>query len=621
MRFIPLFFLVFTGNLPAQQDTLLENLVLFDPEQIPDPQSLEDQFSLFSGGLLNLNQAEEADLFALGILSPVQIQQFLYYRAQAGPLLSLYELQVVPGFDPATIVRLLPLVNLRPDTKNSLAQAWEQFLSAKKQVNLRWRYAPPSDTNHIGSAHHWFARFRWYAGNTLSWGISVEKDPGERGPDSYAGHFFLRKPLPWLESVALGDYLVRFGQGLVVNQGFTLGKGASPLLVKRQGYALQAVSSGTEGIFSRGAGMVIQPVPGISVCAFYSNRIRDARTDEPTNPASFTSLITGGLHRTESEVASRRQVRQQTWGISGRWRRRNMEWGLNLAQDRFSLPWAPGTDPYRLYAIRGNNHAVASLDHTFYWRQFLFFGEWAKSLPGGVGVLQGLLCSLHPAIDLSIVGRRLSPGFQSIHGRAFTELSSPSNETGLYIGLELRPRKSWRLAAFADHWHHPWVRFQTDQPSRGREWMAASSWTLKRVWEIRWQWNGKTTFVGAEQETRRSMRLECQYQVSRAVEWRQRLQINLPDGVLLSQDLIVKPLGFPLSGTARMALFDAGTRIYAFENDLLGQFSIPSFSGKGMRFYLNLRYKPWRWLTIEGRFAWTSGQGREWAAQVRWEWD
>ncbi|HLP32901.1 MAG TPA: hypothetical protein VK202_05475, partial [Bacteroidia bacterium] len=43
-------------------------------------------------------------------------------------------------------------------------------------------------------------------------------------------------------------------------------------------------------------------------------------------------------------------------------------------------------------------------------------------------------------------------------------------------------------------------------------------------------------------------------------------------------------------------------RLYAFENDLLYQFSVPALQDKGMRYFLLIRYKPIRsvdvWLKL-----------------------
>ena len=58
--------------------------------------------------------------------------------------------------------------------------------------------------------------------------------------------------------------------------------------------------------------------------------------------------------------------------------------------------------------------------------------------------------------------------------------------------------------------------------------------------------------------------------------------------------------------SARVTLVDTDdydTRIYTLENDLIYYYAIPAFDGKGLRYYFNIRYKGFRNLTAEIKFA------------------
>jgi predicted porin len=53
-------------------------------------------------------------------------------------------------------------------------------------------------------------------------------------------------------------------------------------------------------------------------------------------------------------------------------------------------------------------------------------------------------------------------------------------------------------------------------------------------------------------------------------------------------------MGSKFSGNIRFAIFETSgfdTRVYAFENDVLYAYSVPAYQGKGIRFYVNGRYK------------------------------
>ena len=71
------------------------------------------------------------------------------------------------------------------------------------------------------------------------------------------------------------------------------------------------------------------------------------------------------------------------------------------------------------------------------------------------------------------------------------------------------------------------------------------------------------------------------------------------------QEAVFKSLSFPVSGTFRFTLFDTAdfnTRVYAFEQDLFAALSVPAFSGRGTRMFLNLSWRVNTWLRLEGRY-------------------
>ena len=111
-------------------------------------------------------------------------------------------------------------------------------------------------------------------------------------------------------------------------------------------------------------------------------------------------------------------------------------------------------------------------------------------------------------------------------------------------------------------------------------------------------------------------RFNVSYKISQSVSIRSRIdvvRINREDaednnGVALIQDIIYKPVDQPFSINVRFALFDSDdydSRIYAYENDVYGLFSIPSYYYSGMRYYLNVRYNPMRKLSLYARIAQT----------------
>lgn len=77
-------------------------------------------------------------------------------------------------------------------------------------------------------------------------------------------------------------------------------------------------------------------------------------------------------------------------------------------------------------------------------------------------------------------------------------------------------------------------------------------------------------------------------------------------GLMFYQDIDYSPMFAKLSGNIRVAYFNTpsyNSRIYAYEDDVLYNFSFGMYSGKGFRTYLNLKYKLAKKINIWARYA------------------
>ena len=111
-------------------------------------------------------------------------------------------------------------------------------------------------------------------------------------------------------------------------------------------------------------------------------------------------------------------------------------------------------------------------------------------------------------------------------------------------------------------------------------------------------------------------RFNATYKVSESVSLRTRVEAvdyrrtNEPveHGFIIYQDLVHRPLRSKVEITLRAALFETDSydaRVYAYESDLIGVFSIPPYYGRGMRWYAMLRFKPLRRVDVWLRYgAW-----------------
>lgn len=646
----------------------LENLFR-DSEQATqsDAQVLIEALENLRNRPLDLNKCTREDLADTRLLNELQLNNFIRYRDELGPFLNEYELQAIPGWELDDIRQILEYATVSTglDTRNTnLVQG---ITEGQNDLLLRWGHPQPpvyGDQAVEGGPNSWALRYRHQFDNRLRFGFTAENDPGEaffsgsnrRGFDFYSAHLFGQNLGARLKVLAIGDYSARFGQGLLLQTGFSPGKSAETTQVTRNARKLNAYAAFGESFFFRGVAATIALSPHIEVTALYSNRLRDGNiqepdsTDQDTQERIFTALQSSGLHRTASEIEDEKALREQAGGLSATYTWRSGNVSLNTLSLQYNKPWQPAPAAYRAFAFRGQNLTAVSADYNWRHRNWLLFGETARSDNGAVATLNGLLFSPDRLVTLTTVHRYLPADYQSIYAAPFAEVSGASNEEGLYFGADIRLVRRWQINFYGDVWRHPWLRFGVNGPSQGREFLARVNWMRSKVFSAYILWQAETKerdsdlpdITGLLEHQRNRLRLHANYKVSSGVELRSRMewtfyQIDVTPrtrGFIAYQEVVWKPLSFPVTGTFRYAVFDTDnfdTRVFAYETDLFSAVSIPAFSGRGARYYLNLKWRVNKWLRLEGRYEQTvqrkavtdsSSTGREsyWKLQARIKW-
>jgi hypothetical protein len=629
-------------ELPEQQ---LENLAAETETVTEDDQSLQDLDHLKQHPV-NLNEAEADALRQLTMLSELQIQSFLQYRRLAGRLLDMYELQAVPGWEPAVIRQLLPFVRIGAATTMA-AETGKRFREGEHQLLFRMGrtlgqsadYRKPITENGFqGSPWQMMLRYTYRFKNNLQYGIVGDKDAGESffrrgqktGFDFYSLHLFARR-LGIIQSLAVGDFTVNFGQGLIQWQSLAFKKSAIITAIKRQSAVLRPYHSAGEFNFHRGVGITLKKARLESTFFISLRKLSsNSNVDTTSGIAYISSILSGGYHRNTSELEDRQNLQQLAMGGNIQYRLSNGHIGLNAVQYRYGLPVEKRPEPYNLYTWRGRVWSNASADYSYTWRNIHLFGEAAMDKGRHWGFLNGLLLSADPRIDLSILYRRISPRYQSVQGNAFTESTMPTNESGFFTGISIRPLSGWKMDAYFDFYRFPWLRYRQDAPGGGRDLVFQLTYTPNRESQLMSRFRrelrtgnepGDTAVLHATNLiARESWRTQLNYKLSPWLTARTRVELVWYDrggvaaesGFLGLLDLIYKPLMKPWSGGIRLQYGETdgyNSRVYAYENDVLYSYSIPAFSGKGYRYYLNLQ---WDWGKRLSFWA-------KWAQTIFWE--
>jgi len=616
----------FSQEIPITTEQQLENLTDANEGETEDDTYLQE-LENFRRHPLNINTADAEEFKQLRILTDLQIINFITYRNLFGKLISLYELQAVPSWDIGTIKKLVPFITTATaislkdeagmrfrDGEHSLLLRGIQVLEKAKGFDKS-----TTGTKYLGSPQRVFFRYRYTYKNLLQFGIVGDKDAGEqflkgaqnKGFDFYSFHLFARK-IGIIQSLALGDFSVNLGQGLTQWQGLAFKKSVDVMGVKRQSATLRPYNSAGEFYFNRGAGVTIKKGK-IESTVFASIRKLSANfvADTVNNEDFISSFLTSGYNRTPSEQADRNNLRQTSFGGNILFRNNRWHVGANAVFYNFSLPVVKREEPYNRYAISGNSWYNMSFDYSYTYKNMHFFGEAAIDKRNNKAFVNGLLVSVDPRVDLSIVQRTISKGYQSINGNAFTENTFPTNETGIYAGVSIRPAIGWRIDAYADFYKFPWLKFLVDAPSYGKDFLAQVTFTPNRQVEIYTRFKTETKQANQSDNTtvtnflvnlpKQNWRTQISYKLNTSFTIRNRVEllwfdnngVNKANGFLTFFDFMYKPMLKPLSAVLRLQYFetdDYNSRIYAYENDILYGYSIPGFFDKGFRYYLNLNY-------------------------------
>ncbi|MCS7004708.1 MAG: helix-hairpin-helix domain-containing protein [Cytophagales bacterium] len=664
--------LVFWGTIVIAQtpkrpeidvDDFIQNLFNLQDEEADYESFYEAMLQMYTDPL-DLNRATREDLQNLFILTEYQINSFLKYRAKNGKLLTIYELQAIEGFDRATFQKLLPFVEVRDAGmaadassifRRMLQNDNNRFLMLRYARTLQTKrgYRPEIKNGYLGDPDQLYARFLSRNTQDFSYGFTLEKDAGERffwspprrymGIDFFSYHLTLYNRGRW-KTISLGDYQLQIGQGLLLTGGFQVGKGAEPTAtLRRNTLGILPYTSLLETRFFRGAAATYELSSNVEVTSFYSDKyidagIRENRTtfsaaEELDSLAILTeegiqnidevsefsaTLRQFGMHRTASELAAYKTLREQVVGTNIHYKSPNKRFmaGLTALNTLFSIPIQREPTDYNQFEFQGKNNFVIGADYAWSIQNTSFFGEIGRSQSGGIGIIQGLASSLAKTVEFAAFYRNYQKNFHTLYGRAIGENSRNINEEGFYMGLKYSPSRQWQFALYYDQFRFPWLKFRVDAPTAGDEWLFRATYRPSRTITLYFQARQEdkprnladniTRIDYPTPTTRRNYMVNADYRASEKIHLRSRVQwsdfsqIDLDTrrtkttyGYAIMQD-ITWDITSNFELAARFANFDTDdfdNRQFAYEKDVLYAFAIPAYYGRGWRNYYVIRWK------------------------------
>ncbi len=239
------------------QNPIFSFLGSSSPEEM-DPYEVE-RLEEFMEHPLRLNHASESRLKESGLLSPYQAASLADYRARHGDVLSFSELAAVDGFGHDFVSMLAPFVSL----ESGRLPGASSVPSVENDISMR-------TSVRTAASQTYGLKYRLTAGERLSGGISISRTyrDHETAPGAYAGYLalhFIRRP----GKVIIGDFNARFGQGLALWNGMSIGGLSSASSFMKKASGISTSSSFTGNYSFHGAAVEIGLGP-VRLAAFSS---------------------------------------------------------------------------------------------------------------------------------------------------------------------------------------------------------------------------------------------------------------------------------------------------------------------------------------------------------------
>ncbi|NQT77927.1 MAG: helix-hairpin-helix domain-containing protein [Bacteroidetes bacterium] len=630
-----------------------------------DLSELTADLDYFLENPLNLNEADKSELKKLVFLTGIQIKNLVDYRKKYGTFYSIYELKAIDGLGQNTLEKIMPFVVVRPVIKTSFNH--QRLLRGKHELILRYQrklgtpagYSIPADSLqaeksgsfYLGDPNRYYLRYRYKVYNKLSIGLLAEKDPGElffnmpsylaasikeqmdrpTGFDFYSFHLGF-EDLGWIRKIVLGDYHVRFGQGLVLWSGLSFSGGSDPSTLKRYAPGISPNTSVNEGLFMRG-GALGMAWKKLELSLFYSRRKTDANIVNRNSIEEASSLPSGGYHRTLNELQDKNAMLQQHYGGHITYSHEHFRLGMTAFRTVFDIDLVRDEKPSNIFRFRGRENLNAGIDFDILLKRTNLFGELACSINGGWAILAGLTHNTDNGSIMTILYREYRREYQNFMAQAYGKRDGNANERGIRIAMEVPLFRTFVVQISADHYTYPWLTSRNINTFRGQDHYVLLSYRPARNTELNLRYRYKNGDIKNKDnlswidelsnEKKHNFRFMLRYAVSSYFSFKSQAEYTLINsgnpvdrsrGGMILQDVYCHPPDIPLKIIFRYALFNTdgyGSRIYAYENDVLYASSMPAYYGKGFRYYVLIRYSPRKWLDTWLRFSMTNYTDRK----------
>ena len=570
---------------------------------------------------LDINVVTREQLEELPFLSAQQIEEIMNYLYHYGPMKSVGELQMIRSLDYSRRQLLAYFIAIdgkeQPRTLQwrDVARYGRHELMATGRIPFYERKGD-KDSYLGGPYRHWL-RYQFAYGDDVKIGLLAAQDAGEPffsgrnnwGYDYYSPYMQIKN---WgrLETLVLGNYRVSMGMGLVMNNGFSLGKVSMLQNLGRSANTIRAHSSRSDG-YLQGAAATLNLGGGLKLTAFASYRGMDATLNKDS---TASSILDDGYHRTTTEMAKKHNLQVLKTGGSLRLQHRGLQLGLNALYVHQNRELKPNTRVlYRRHYPKGTDFLNLSLDYGYASHRLSFNGETAIDRDGHLATIHSLSWRMSNELSVMALQRFYSYSYTSLDAQSYSDGGRVQNESGLYLGVSWQPSPSWRADYYADFAYYAWARYQVSQSSYSWDHLLQVShtdrqWTLGGRYRLRMKQKDSDDKKTLNNQWEHRGRLSAEFAHDSGFGCRTQLDGgytaygNGEWGAMLSESLSYNHRWLRLNaGVGYFHTDSYDSRVWLYEQGPLYTYSISQFYGEGIRYWFMARAKIGESLTLTAK--------------------
>ncbi len=607
-------------------EEVLDN-ILTEPGEESDAEELVEYVEDLINNPVDLNTADVFELSKLPNMNSQAAQIIIEHRIKFGYFYSPNELFAIRDLDKQLIEGILHFIKTSEqkitteetepdyDYKGPVITKSKFKIRSRATSDLQNR-AGFENSKFLGSKLKSYNKFLFNYDKNFQAGFLIEKDAGETSFSDFSSFHLQYRDDGLIKNIIAGDYMLEFGQGLALWSPFGFSKGADAVFpVKKKARYLRPYTSAAEFRFYRGAASTFA-FNDFNVTAFYSNNTFDASIDSVTG--EIISVGQTGYHRTESEWNKKNSAKQQLFGgvIDYKYNGK-----LNLGLIYYNVSFDKYFTSKSLYDLSGKSFNYTSAYYEINFSKINFFGE--ASFDGTtVASINGIQFSADQYFIFTTSVRNYPRNYNNLLGFGFSERSGKiNNEIGLYSGFKWKTMIGV-LNLYYDIFKFPYRTNTNSLSSEGDELLLdfVSMPFTDFETRLRYKYENKevTSLVDNEDyivmRLKQTARIEFIYYLAKNLNLKTRVEYNhffikdagiKENGFLFFQD-VKYAVNKNLNLAGRIIFYHTdsfSSAVYEYENDLFGVMPNLAMYGKGIRWYMIIKYKPLSFITLSAKYS------------------